>query len=248
MGGGCCVGNCCVMACCVGDGIKTFVKSLFGKSSGSSSGGRTESHDTNTADLEMTVKVQYALNEFRTDTQSRSAKLENEIVKESREYLDEFISDLRRYNKLRYGNHRLNINIKSIERENRKTEDTIHGFIVKRVSKRISLDDSECENILKMDAGKAKEDALDVFYKKVLKEAIAELSDELRNSMEAQTDNVEDKIQQRIDSIVDICETKAEEFERIKEVKESDEAEIEKEQLRLAHFVAMCEYGINQLV
>lgn len=243
-GGGCCIGNCCVMACCVGN-CCVF---NFGKSKGSSSGGHTESYDSKAADLEATLKVQQALTEFRTDTQSRSAKLENDIVKESREYLDEFISDLHRYNKLRYGNHRLNINIKSIECENRKTEDTIHGFIVKRVSKRISLDDSECLEILKMDAGKAKEDALDVFYKKVLKEAIAELSDELRNSMEAQTDNVEDKIQQRIDSIVDICETKAEEFERIKEVKESDEAEIEKEQLRLVHFVAMCEYGINQLV
>lgn len=244
-GGGCCIGNCCIGNCCIGNFCLNFSRK---KSSGSSSGGHTDSFDSNTANLEMTVKVQAALNEFSTDTQSRSAKLENEIVKESREYLDEFISDLHRYNKLRYGNQRLNINIKSIERENRKTEDTIHGFIVKRVNKRISTDDSECLEILKMDAGKAKEDALDTFYKKVLKEAVAELSDELRNSMEAQTDNVEDKIQQRIDSIVDICETKAEEFERIKEVKESDEAEIEKEQLRLAHFVAMCEYGINQLV
>lgn len=246
-GGGCCIGNCCVMACCVGDGIKTFVKSIFGGSSGSSSGGRTESYDADKATLEEVVKVQHALTEFSTDTQSRSAKLENDIVKESREYLDEFIDELHRCNKIRYGNRGLNINIKSIERENRNTEDKIHGFIVNHVSKRIALDDSECENILKMDAGKAKENALDAFYKKVLKEAISDLSDELRNSMETQTDNVEDKIQQRIDSIVEICETKAEEFERIREVKESDETEIEKEQIRLAHFIAMCEYGINQL-
>lgn len=243
-GGGCCIGNCCIGNCCIGN-FNCCVINFKKHSSGSSSGGSTGS--INTDDLEMTIKVQQALNEFKTDTQSRSEKLENGIVQESREYLDEFLADLRRYNKIKYGNKKLNINLNSIERENRKTEDKIHGFIIKRVIKRISLDDEECVGILKMDAGKAKEDALDNFYKKVLKEAVSELSNELRNSMEAQTNNVEDKIQQRIDSIVDICEAKAEEFERIRQVKEADEAEIEKEQIRLAHIVALCDYSINQL-
>lgn len=94
---------------------------------------------------------------------------------------------------------------------------------------------------------KEKEEALDAFYKKVLKEAISDLSKELRNSMEKQTDNVEDKIQQRIDSIVEICETKSDEFERIQKVKESDEAKMESEQLRLSYFIALCDYGIHQL-
>lgn len=245
-GGGCCIGNCCIGNCCIGN-IVGKIKEIFGKSSGSSSGGRTESYDANTADLEMTVKVQHALTEFRTDTQARSIKLENDIVKESREYLDAFVGDLQRYNKIKYGNSKLNINVRSIERENRNIEDKIHGFIVKHVSKRISLDDSECENILKMDAGKAKEKALDDFYKKVLKEAVSDLIDELRHSMEKQTDNVGDKIQQRIDSIVEICENKAAEFNRIREVKEADEADIEKEQLRLSHFIALCDYGLHQL-
>lgn len=246
-GGGCCVGNfCCIGNCCVGNRIKEFIRGIFGKSSGSSSGGQTESYDSNNANLEMTVKVQHALTEFRTDTQSRSENLENSIIQESREYLDEFLADLRRYNKIQYGRKRLNLNLSSIERENRKTEDMIHGFIVKRVSKRISLDDDECTDILKMEPGKKKEEALDAFYKKVLKEAISELSGELRNSMETQTDNVEDKIQQRIDSIVDLCETKSDEFKRIRQVKESDEAKMECEQLRLSYVVALCDYGMHQ--
>ena len=248
-GGGCCVGNfCCIGNCCLGNRVKEFIRGLFGKSSVSSSGGELEKvEDATKADLEMTVKIQHALTEFRTDTQSRSEQLENDIVKESREYLDEFLAELRRYNKIQYGRKRLNLNLNSLERENRKTEDMIHGFIVKRVSKRISLDDAECTDILKMDRGKKKEEALDAFYKKVLKEAISDLSKELRNSMEKQTDNVEDKIQQRIDSIVEICETKSDEFERIQKVKESDEAKMESEQLRLSYFIALCDYGIHQL-
>ena len=140
-GGGCCVAACCIgqiLGCCIGDGIKTVVKKIFGSSSGSSSGGKTESYHQDTATLEETIKVQEALSKFRSDTQSRSAKLENAIVKESRQNLDAFVDELRQCNKIKYGNRRLNINIRYIEWENRKTEDTIHGFIVKRVSTKVS--------------------------------------------------------------------------------------------------------------
>ncbi|MBQ7433517.1 MAG: hypothetical protein IJV50_08710 [Lachnospiraceae bacterium] len=240
-GGGCCIKNCCVFD------IGGAIKRIFGGSKGSSSGGRTESYDSNVAELEATIKVQKALTEFKTDTQNRSTKFEEDIIKESREYLDEFINDMRKYNKIRYGGRSLNINISSIERENRKTEDKIHGFIVKKVATRISLDDSECLGILKMDAGAAKTNKLDEFYQKVLKEAVLELSDILRNSMEKQSDNIEERIQQRIDGIMDICETKTSEFERIQDVKESGEDEMEREQLRLSHIIAMCDYGILQM-
>ena len=124
-GGGCCIGN-----CCVANRVKEFFRKIFGKSSGSSSGGDTDSYDRDKADIEMTLRVQQALTDFRTDTQSRSEQLENDIVKESREYLDEFLAELRRYNKIQYGRKRLNLNLNSLERENRKTEDMIHGFNV----------------------------------------------------------------------------------------------------------------------
>lgn len=239
-GGGCCIGDCCLMNCCIGD--------FFGsKSKGSSSGGKTESYQADTADLQATIRVQSALTEFRTDTQSRSTKLENEIVKESREYLDSFLEDMRRYNKIRYGNKRLNINLSKIERDNRKTEDEIHGFIVKRIIKRISLDDTECQKILEMEPGKEKEKSLDQFYKKVLKEAVLELSDKLRANMEKQTDTICDRIQQRIDNIIDVCETKTEDFERIRLVKEAGESEVEAEQFRLSHTVSLCELGLSYL-
>lgn len=245
-GGGCCVGNfCCVGNCCVANKIKEFIRGIFGKSSGSSSGGNTESYNLDTSSLEATIKIQQALSEFKSDTQSRSAKLENEVVKESRESLDAFIEDLRKYNKIKYGSRRLNINISSIERENRKTEDKIHGFIVKRVSKRISLEDDECLGILKMDPGKEKEKALDGFYKKVLKEAVSELSDDLSSNIETQSDNVCNHLQQRIDSIVDVCESKMNEFENIRNIKESDEDKIEQEQIRLTNVIAMCDIALD---
>ena len=153
-GGRCCVANfCCVGNCCVFVKIK---EKIFGKSRGSSSGGSTSSYNQNVADLELTVKVQNALTEFREDTRAKSERFEDDIIRECREDLDEFIKELKKYNRIRYGSSMLNIDIGQLERENRKTEDKIHGFIVKRVSKRISLDDTECLEILKLDPGAEK--------------------------------------------------------------------------------------------
>lgn len=244
-GGGCCVGDCCVVNLA---SAVNAVKRFFGfGSSGSDSGGRTESYDSEKASLEATVRVQAALTEFKTDTQSRSGKLEDEILKASRESLDSFIDDLKKYNKVKYGNQSLNINIEHIQRENRKTEDLIHGFIVKRVAKRISLDDSECSEILKLSPGKEKTQKLDEFYKKVLREAVSELSKKLREIMEDQTDTVEDRIQQRIDSIVDLCEAKQREFSNMKDIKSKDESEMEQQQMKYSHFIAVCECGLSAL-
>lgn len=241
-GGGCCIGN-----CCVGRAIGDFISNLFGSSKGSESGGSTESYESDKADLLATVKVQSALTEFRADTDEKSRKLEKSILAESRQYLDEFIKDLRTYNKISYGHSSLNINIENIMRENRKTEDEINGFIVKRVSKRISLDDTECLEILKMEPGNAKTKKLDQFYHKVLAEAINELSDMLRNVLEQQTNTVEERIHQRLDSIIEICETRSANFDTIKKVKNKDESKIEQEQIRLSHIVALSEYGLTLL-
>ena len=244
-GGGCCVGNlCCIGNCCVFAKLKEW---LGGSSRGSSSGGRTESYDDKSAELEATIKVQNALTQFRDDTRNRSERLENEIIKESRETLDDFLNDVKKYNNIKYGGNRLNVNLSQIERENRKTEDKIHGFIVKRVAKRVSLDDDECLAILKLNAGKEKENKLDEFYKKVLKEAIKDLEEVLRDAMEKQTDIVEDHISSRIENVVSIVTNKTNDFNKIQQVKNSDESKMEQEQIKLSHIVAMCNQGLSLL-
>lgn len=241
-GGGCCIGNCCIgnFSCCIGNWPWKKPKS-------SSSGGRTSSYDSEKADLEATVKVQQALTDFRTETQGRSETFENDIIKQSRASLDEFIAELKTYNKIKYCNKKLDINISNIEREQRKTEDQIHGFITKKVSKRVSLDDDECLEILKLNPGAEKTKKLDEFYRKVLKEAVSELTNVIRDTMEKQTDVVEDRIQHRIDSIIDMCESKTVDFEKIQKLKTKDESKIEEEQIRLSNYVALCDLGLSIL-
>ena len=190
---------------------------------------------------------QAALQEFRDSARSKGDGIEKSILSESREYLDELIKDVKRYNKIIYGKKRLNINIERLLRENRETDDSIRGFIEKSVMRRISLDDKDFLQICDIDNEEEKQKKFKAFYKSVLDDAIKDLSNILRSSMENQSDKICDIIQSRIDSIYETCENKKSEFERIQSVKESGEADIENEQLRLSHMVALCDLGLNVL-
>lgn len=190
---------------------------------------------------------QAALQEFRDSARSKGDGIEKSILSESREYLDELIKDVKRYNKIIYGKKRLNINIERLLRENRETDDSIRGFIEKSVMRRISLDDKDFLQICDIDNEDEKQKKFKAFYKSVLDDAIKDLSNILRSSMENQSDKICDIIQSRIDSIYETCENKKSEFEKIQSVKESGEADIENEQLRLSYMVALCDLGLNVL-
>lgn len=229
-----------------GAGAVALGKKIFGSGKrGSESTGATESYDERSAGVNETYKLQQALSEFREDTREKSNKFENDIIKESREAIDVLIADVKKYNKIRYGGNALNVNISQMEREQRKTEDEIHGFIVGKVSKRISLDDEECKSILKLDAGRNKTKKMNEFYKKVLIEAMTDLKKLLRDSMKSQTIIVEDHIVSRMNTITYTVTGKTNEFNNIKDIKDTDESKMEQEQIRLSYLISLCDKTLN---
>jgi len=68
----------------------------------------------------------------------------------------------------------------------------INGGIKGPLSKRMSLDDSECLSILKMDSGSEKEQAMTRFTKKVIGEALNNLSKNVRIALNKQSEDIED--------------------------------------------------------
>ena len=226
----------------IGRRIGNAVKELFGIGSRGSDGvGSTTSYDEQTASVAETYKLQQELSKFREDTRVRSDRFENDVIRESRRYLDTLMTEVRKYNRIRYGNNMLNVNLSQMERENRNTEDRIHGFIASRVVKRISLDDEECKSILKLDPGRQKTKRLNEFYRKVLKEALTELKDLLRESMKNQVLIVEDHIVGRMDTITYTVTSKTNEFNKIQDIKDTDESKMEQEQIRMSYLIAMCD-------
>lgn len=225
------------------------VKDFFGISSGGTGRAvsKEESYDPEKAKMEETLRINNILVSFRTTIETKSDKLEKDALEISRKSIDGLIDYLKSINNKKYSGKALNINIERLIRENRKTEDSIHGYIKKHVQKRVSLDDSECLAILKMESGSEKENKMTAFSNKVLGEAIKELSNKIRKSIQEQADNIADQIKDRIDLVESTSANTIEKYKEIEKLKENNEEGLESEITNMGYFISLCDNALNQL-
>lgn len=222
---------------------------VFGGSSSSAgrSASREDSYDPDKARLEETLRINNILTEFRTSVEAKSDKFEKEVLSTAREALDDLVAYLTNINEEEYGGRKLHLNLTKIQRENRKTEDLIHGYIKKQAQKRVSLDDSECLRILKMPAGQEKEIEMTKFADSVLNDAVMELSEMVKKSMKEQCDNLSDQIQDRIEGVTFLVNEKLSKAKEIEALKAKDELSLQNEQVKMGYFIAVADLGIKQV-
>lgn len=225
------------------------VKRFFGMGSkeAGSSASREDSYDPEKARMEETIRINNILTEFRINVESQSDKLEKNILDESRKSLDDLIKYLRSINNREYAGKRLNLNLERIQRENRKTEDLIHGYIKKKAQKRVSLDDAECLSILKMPAGKEKELKMTQFADSVIKEAILELSDLIKRSMDNQCVNLIGQIEDRLQNAMLLSKEKLHKSKEIEQLKKKDKISLQNEQVNIGCLIAIIDLADKQL-
>lgn len=216
-------------------------------SSSGSSIGKEESYDAENARLEQTVIIQQELTKFRTKCEKDCDALERDVLKDSRNYIDNLIEFIKNINSKTYAGQKLNINIERLEKQNRETEDIIRGYIKKKIQKRVSLDDDECLEILKMDKGKDKKDAMTNFLNCILKDAMDGLSKEIEKALKKQLENIKDQINARIESYTERANEKMESFKEIEKIKDSDEHELEERIANLEYKHSLCNFGISLL-
>lgn len=197
--------------------------------------------------MAQTMLIQEALTDFRLDSETQSDNLENEIIKRARNGLDQFLEMLKKQNQKTFAGRKLNLNISAIERDNREMEDMIHGFIKKRVQKEVSTDNEECYKILGMEKGEAKKKAMKKFLDNVTSKAITDLAEELKKVIRRQSENIEDRVQVRIDEIEVSLNDNLKKFDKIKALKESDSAELEAEKLEFSSVSTICSMGMALL-
>lgn len=82
-------------------------------------------------------------------------------------------------------------NLKRVERNRSKIKGTITGSVKNPMAKRMSLDDSECLRILKLDSGTEKKKQMKKFSKKVINEAFSNLSVKVRDVLNEQSEDIE---------------------------------------------------------
>ena len=225
------------------------VKELFSDSSSSTSRdiGEENSYDPEKAKMEETIRINDKLNSYRREIEARSDKLENDVLKISRNSIDSLVDSLKKINKKIYAGKTLSINIERMLRENRSMEDNIHGHIKKYVQKRVSIDDSECLEILKREKGHEKGCEMKIFLDKVLKEVMDELIKKIKKIIQEQSDNVSDHIQSRINDIEMASINTIEKYKNIEKLKENNEDGFEAEIINLGYNVSICDRALKEL-
>ena len=207
--------------------------------------GREESYDPRAAKAEQTMRINRSLDDLRQKMRENSRKVEDASLEATRETIDNLMSELQKINDTNYVGRKLNLNIERLKRENKKAEEVVHGCFAKYVGKRISLDDSECCEILEMEAGSDKERRMANFVKKVTKESLEEIQKQIKNSLMEQMENISAQVNDRLQTISFSAEEKVREYEEISKNKDEDEGKLEKTLLSAGSLASLCAMGIH---
>jgi phage tail tape-measure protein len=182
--------------------------------------GKTDRYDKETARLEETKKINKILTAFALKLEKKADEIEKTAIKEAKVYFEKLIDELRQSD--------VDINVNKIERAMGKVERKIKGNLKRYISKRVSIDDSECLEILKMDEGYKKEIAMKKFSESVLRLGLKELIKDIKNIIKKQNDIITDAIEERLQDIKSNLEKEVEEFNLLEKSKLQTESEVDK--------------------
>lgn len=163
--------------------------------------GRTYKYVKETASVRQTVNINEILAGFSIGLQEQADSLEKECIIKVQEYFKEIVKVLENSN-TKMNTSRLKLSLRDMKK-------SINGSIKNHLAKRVSIDDRECLKILEMDSGKNKENSMRRFGKKVINEALNNLSVELSEIAMIQNDEIKEYLE-------DILEKQTNEFKIMK--------------------------------
>lgn len=158
------------------------------------------SYDKETSEINTTDRLNDILVSFSEGYFQHATSLENSCIRIVENYYDQIIQLL----ESTVITQATSVNIKSLKKNKERIKKDIAGSIKDPLAKRMSLDDRECLSILKMDAGDEKRKAMSAFTQKVIKEALDNLANNVRDTLD---ENVED-VSEWLNGISEEQETK----------------------------------------
>lgn len=166
--------------------------------------------DTKNADTDNIMSLNAILTDYRLDVRNATTKLENNIKDGYKDVFEGILETLE------FVNEQLEFyRISVFKRKINTFTEEIDGIFEKHTAKRISLDDNECIEILKMMPGDLKGKRMKELKEAVFKESIDEIIKKMNNFMNDFLDEMEYSVENRIDNISDKIQEKADIFERL---------------------------------
>ena len=131
-------------------------------------------------------------------THIQTIEIEKSVYTEVSYYIEELLQILDDKTEVleKYG-----VYTKSMERRLNRIPDSIKGSIDNELSKRISLDNYECKEIIKMIPGTKKEEAISRFFSKSMREALDVCCKDIHICLDDIYIDVEEEIIGKVDSI-----------------------------------------------
>lgn len=182
----------------IGRGVEK-VGNFFG-SSGISNFGRSiqnacserisheSSYDKRSSSIHTTERLVDTLSAFSSGHLSKAEWIEKRCIAVVEDYYDDIIKLLEDAPSENVGK----TGLWRLKNARTKISQNITGGIKEPLAKRMSIDDTECCQILKMDAGEQKRNAMESFCQKVIRESLNNISKKVRSSLEEQLEDVGD--------------------------------------------------------
>lgn len=147
-----------------------------------------KSYDKKEANIYTTDRLNEILVSFSEGYFQQATAIEKNCIRLVEDYYDKLIEIIE--NAPSSAQNAANLRI--LKAGKGRISKTINGGIKDPLSKRMSLDDSECLSILKMDSGSEKKQAMTRFTRKVIREALNNLSKNVRTALNEQSEDIED--------------------------------------------------------
>lgn len=162
-----------------------LIRDIFRKPS--EEAGKTDSVNDNSS-LENIDRITQIFSDFKDQVRVKALEVENAVGEEVNFYIEELHDILHENsNKVdKYGIH-----IKRIERQIDKISSKVKGIIDNEISKKVSLDNAQCKEIVKMIPGIKKEQAMNSFLNESIKNALEVSCEEIRSILEEIYEDVE---------------------------------------------------------
>ncbi len=223
-------------------GVGRFMQSVTEETA--EKAGNSRSYDNETSSVDETKNVNDILHNFSKKLEKKMDIIESQSLEKNNEYFNYLIKEIEKINETTDAN----INIQRLEKYQRDIESKIKGNLRNYLTKRVSLDDKECLEILKMEAGKNKEKKMNKFGKKVIQEALERLSNEIYRITKAQRELIEEVLNQKIDELILNNKKKLKEFKRIEALNEKDKKEIEENKANLQLSIDKSSVALNNIM
>ena len=149
-----------------------------------------ESYQPATATAEQTRQVNHNLDEYKNDVSTRSEEIEDRIADDCEEMFDKLADSLNTMNNTEIAPGIVfKIDNRQLQRESRKLLRSIRGSIKREVMPNISIGNSKCLQILEMNAGSAKKNAMKKFIDDSITNALKSLKNNLKDGLKDAIEN-----------------------------------------------------------